>query len=77
LQQQTLACAADGTLEAPHFHYHKNGTFKAYNLDGDGVWHKCRDNSILWKKVLESEEKPLEQWDHQVGDSIQSVYGDE
>ncbi|OKL60687.1 hypothetical protein UA08_03965 [Talaromyces atroroseus] len=69
---QSIACAADGTLEAPHFHYYQNGTFKNYNVDGVGTWHQCRDLSLIWKKVLESEERPLEQWDHQVGDTVQS-----
>jgi hypothetical protein len=75
ISKQSIACVTDGTLEAPHVHYYENGTFKDYNVDGVGTWHQCRDQSLLWKKVLESEESPLEQWDHRVGDTVQSVWG--
>ncbi|KAL1964933.1 hypothetical protein VTN77DRAFT_6286 [Rasamsonia byssochlamydoides] len=72
---QSIICAADGTLEPPHIAYDANGHITEYTVDGIGVWHQCKDTSVLWKKVLESEEEPFDHWDFKRGDTIESLWG--
>jgi hypothetical protein len=68
-------CAADGTIEAPLINYYENGTFKEYIVNGIGIWHQCKDKSVLWKKVLDSEAESLHHWDYKEGDTVQSLWG--
>ncbi|EED19814.1 hypothetical protein TSTA_030770 [Talaromyces stipitatus ATCC 10500] len=72
---QSIICAVDDTIEPPHIHTYKNGSYKEYSIDGVGTWHQCRDQSLIRKKILESEENTLERWDYKVGDTVQSVWG--
>lgn len=72
---QSIACSADDTLEPPHMNLNRNGSFRSYNIDGIGTWHKCRDQSLARKKMIESKESLLERWEFKVGDTVQSVWG--
>lgn len=72
---QSLLCAADGTLERPHITYDGNGHVIDYTVDGMGVWHQCKDNSLLWKTVLQSEKEPFDRWEHKRGDTIDTLWG--
>lgn len=66
----------DDTLEPPHIYTYQNGTFKAYNIDGYGTWHQCRDQSLMRQKIQESVQTPLDRWTYAVGDTMESVWGE-
>lgn len=54
---QSIMCAADDTLEKPAPTTNFKGEMVG-GIDGMGHTHQCRNASLLWDVVVESEAKP-------------------
>jgi hypothetical protein len=56
---QSLLCSADGTLERPKSILDKNGDILRDDINGEGVEHRCRDQSLLWNLARQTEKEPI------------------
>ncbi|KAJ5165642.1 uncharacterized protein N7500_007472 [Penicillium coprophilum] len=56
---QSLLCSADGTLERPKSILDENGDILRDDINGEGVEHRCRDHSLLWKLARRTEQQPI------------------
>lgn len=72
---QSLMCSADGTIEPAKSFFHENGSWAGYTIDGVGIFHQCKSQSLLWRKVTESTESPIDPFELKTGDTINSIWG--
>jgi hypothetical protein len=67
-------CTADGTIEPPNITNDESLNITRSIVDGMGVRHQCKDNSLLWRKTMESESQPVDRWGYKNGDNVYSVW---
>lgn len=72
---QSLMCSADGTIEPSKSTLNVDGSSAGYMIDGLGVFYQCKNQSLLWRKVSESTESPIDPFELKTGDTIQSIWG--
>ncbi|KAE8380418.1 hypothetical protein BDV26DRAFT_290345 [Aspergillus bertholletiae] len=72
---QSLMCSADDTIEPPQEHYDSDGNLIDINVDGMGHIHRCRDSRRIWEVVQQSEQSPIDKWDWEINDTVESVFG--
>lgn len=68
-------CAADDTIEPPWLNKTSDGVLVDAGVNGVGYRHQCRDPSMMWETVMQSEHKAIQPWNWTMGDTIQSVFG--
>lgn len=66
-------CAADSTIEPPWRIYDAAGDVLDAGINGEGFTHECRDNSLLWEMVINSEAQPLKPWNWHDGDTVEGT----
>ncbi|KAI0158356.1 hypothetical protein GGR57DRAFT_460085 [Xylariaceae sp. FL1272] len=71
---RALLCNGDDTLEPPIGDLDEQGNVLWSGVSGEGVQHSCRDSSLAWQTVAESEENPVHPFKWAPGDTIQSVF---
>jgi hypothetical protein len=72
---QSLLCSADGTLERPKSILDKNGDILRDDINGEGVEHRCRDQSLLWELVRQTEQEAISVMPQtRPGDTIWDVF---
>ncbi|TGO32567.1 hypothetical protein BHYA_0306g00100 [Botrytis hyacinthi] len=74
---EMLQCVGDSTIERPWIKTNKiSGYITGHGIDGAGVQHQCRDISHLWAIAEDTEQSAARMWDHEPGDTVESVFGD-
>jgi hypothetical protein len=72
---QSLLCSADGTLERPKSILDKNGDILRDDINGEGVEHRCRDQSLLWNLARQTEKEPISVMPQaQPGDTVWDLF---
>ncbi|KAJ9252205.1 hypothetical protein DTO271D3_2161 [Paecilomyces variotii] len=69
---QALTCCGDGTLEKA---IHLDEPDRRFAINGQGVWHQCRDTSLLWDITMKSTREPVDRWVSRRGETVYSVWG--
>lgn len=72
---QQIMCAADDTIEPPWINKTSDNFIIDAGVSGEGYRHQCRDASLVWETVMQSEHEPIEPWNWTMGDTVQSVFG--
>ncbi|KAF4958619.1 hypothetical protein FSARC_10976 [Fusarium sarcochroum] len=72
---QYISCTGDSTIESPFLMQDSSGHITDHQVDGREVVHRCKDTSLVWDVVKKSHKNPVEQWEKQDGDTIESVFG--
>lgn len=67
-------CSADDTIEPPQEQYNSDGNLVDLSIDGMGYVHQCRDSGHIWDIVRRSEKVPIEKWDWEINDTVESVF---
>lgn len=71
---QSLMCSADDTLEPAKPRFDEDGKRVGNEVGGLGVYHQCKDQSPLWRRVMESTQNPIDPVELKRGDTLHSIW---
>lgn len=71
---QSSMCSADDTLEPTKPLFDEDGKRVGNEIDGLGVYHQCKDQSPLWRRVMESTQNPIDPVELKRGDTLHSIW---